>query len=433
MMDSLRSVLLGLYLLAAIADAGCKALAANATINFAIARRVPAVVATTVEAARRPSGNFEILRAASRHLISREDLYASYPRELQDRFKYSPTFALLFAPLAWLPWPLALFLWSSLNALLLFAAVDRLLPGRAGDIALGCLLPEVWRSMQNAQSNAFVAALIICTFLALERGRTWRAAATAVLGASVKIFPLAALTFAVPRRKIVPTAVAAAAVSFALFVAPLAVMKPMSLLAQYQSWSVTESVDARQRWFSVMELLHRWLGTDWPNWPVQLAGTILLLAPIVLRRERWPEPRFRRLFLCSVLVYASLFNHQAERSSYLIAFTGATIWFASEAHTTERIVLYGIAGLTIPLMSTMLPVPDALRSPTAMLYRLVAPTLAIWLVMQRGLLESALGTNGSVRSPLPLLPDSSLPEWDGNHRAGATHAFSVDELIPLLE
>ena len=60
--------------------------------------------------AARPSGNFEIFRTASRHLVSGQDLYAEYPAEHTDRFKYSPTFALLFAPFAWLPWPLALLL-----------------------------------------------------------------------------------------------------------------------------------------------------------------------------------------------------------------------------------------------------------------------------------------------------------------------------------
>ena len=190
---------------------------------------------------------------------------------------------------------------------------------------------------------------------------------------------------AIPRRKALPVALASVALALALALVPLLVTTPETLSAQYQWWSFTESADAHQRWFSVMELLH-WFGLDWPNWPVQLAGALILLTPLALRRKRWADRRFRICFLCSVLIYVTLFNHQAERSSYLIAFVGATIWFVGVARTKLRTVLYGLALLTIPLMSTLLPVPEMLRSPTAMLWRLAVPMLAIWLVVQHDLL-----------------------------------------------
>lgn len=377
-----RRILLALYLLAAFADAAGKAMAANPAISRALARALHPAAGERVVAAQRPRGNFEIFRAASRHLITGDDLYAHYPDALQDQFKYSPAFALLFAPFAWLPWPLALFLWSALNALVLFVAVERLLPPRAALLALGALLLEVVRAMQNAQSNALVAGLIILAFVALERGRAWRAAFAVALGAAVKIFPLAALTFAVPRRRTLRTALAAAVIGVLLLVLPLLVTPPATLAAQYRSWHAIESLDTGQRWFSMMELVHRWTGADWPNWPVQLVGTVALLAPLALRRDRWDDPAFRRLYLCSLLGYVVLFNHQAERASFVIAFAGMAIWFASEPRTAWRTALFGVAFVTMPLMSTLIPVPAMLKSPTAMVYRLTVPTLAVWLVMQ---------------------------------------------------
>lgn len=377
----LRRVLLLLYLLAAFGDAAGKAIAASPTGNAFLRQLVHGHRAEeAVQSDSRPRGNFEIFRTASRHLFTGQDLYAEYPAEHTDRFKYSPTFALLFAPLAWLPWPLALFLWSALNALALFVAVEQLLPERQALVVQGAMLLEVLRAMQNAQSNALVAALIVFAFVALERGRSWRAALAVVVGACVKIFPLAALTFAIPRRRALRTGFAAAGAGVLLLAMPLLVATPTVLLAQYRSWQGVEQVDAGQRWFSVMELLHRWFGVNWPNWPVQLAGTLLMLLPLALRRERWTEHRFRLLYLCSVLVFVVLFNHQAERASYVIAFTGAAIWFASEARAWWRSTLFAIAFVTIPLMSTL--IPGAPTSPTAMLYRLAVPMLAIWLAMQ---------------------------------------------------
>jgi hypothetical protein len=383
-----RRVLLALYLLVAVGDATGKALATNPRVNAAAQQLVGASAGAALRGAARPSGNFEIFRAASRHLVSGRDLYAEYPAEHTDRFKYSPTFALLFLPLAWIPWPLALLLWSALNAMLLFVALERLLPPPRAMLALALLLLEVLRGMQNAQSNALVAALIVLAFLAMERDRSWRTALAVGLGACVKLFPLAALTFAIPRRRALRSGLAAAGVGALLLTLPLVLLSPSALAAQYASWRGVESSDAQQRWFSVMELYHRATGIAWPNWPLQLAGTLALFAPLALRRERWEERRFRLLYLCSVLLYVVLFNHQAERASYLIAFTGATIWFAAEPAARWRTALYGVALLTIPIMSTL--VPGAwLRTPGVMTYRLALPCLAIWLVIQRDLLRAA--------------------------------------------
>src|SRR5258705_5189302 len=119
-----RRVLLALYLLAALGDAAGKALASSPELNRALTSVVHPGATHRVAAARRPRGNFEIFRAASRHLVEGKDLYAHYPEMLQDQFKYSPAFAVLFTPFAWLPWPLALFLWSAFNALVLFVAVE---------------------------------------------------------------------------------------------------------------------------------------------------------------------------------------------------------------------------------------------------------------------------------------------------------------------
>ncbi len=386
-MPRLRRLLLALYLATAAADAAGKALAADPAINRVLVQRARGASADQVREAARPSGNFEIFRTASRHLVDGIDLYAEYPGEHSDRFKYSPTFALLFAPFALLVWPLALFLWSALNALVLFVAVERAVPGRRGLIALLCLHLELLRGMQNAQSNAVVAGLIVLGFVALERANAWRAAAAVMLGVSVKIFPLAALTFAIPRRLVMRSGTWAVAFGVTLAALPLLVTPLPTLVQQYGWWRGVEATDAQQRWFSVMELVHRWTGTALPNWPIQLAGTLLLVAPLALRQNRWNDARFRFLYLCSLLLYVVLFNHQAERASFLIAFVGATMWYAASPREQWRSALYWMAFVTIPLMSTLIP-GAVFRTETATLYRLALPCLAIWIAIQRELWNS---------------------------------------------
>src|SRR5207302_6785485 len=46
------------------------------------------------------SNNFKVFRAAAVNLLAHRDLYAAHPDQHFDFYKYSPTFALLFAPFA---------------------------------------------------------------------------------------------------------------------------------------------------------------------------------------------------------------------------------------------------------------------------------------------------------------------------------------------
>src|SRR5215208_3440377 len=155
------------------------------------------VVATVQQGITRENNNFRIFRAASRHLLSGSDLYAAYPAEHFDFYKYSPTFALLFAPFAYVPFSVAMLLWNGLNAGALFVAVGLVLPRRAARIARVIVFLDMLGSLQNAQSNALVAALIVLTFAAYERHHTVLGSLAAITGTYVKLFPLAAVSFAI--------------------------------------------------------------------------------------------------------------------------------------------------------------------------------------------------------------------------------------------
>src|SRR5438270_8195721 len=67
---------------------------------------------------------FWIFRASFWHLLHQQDLYARYGRH--DLFKYSPTAALLFAPIAVPPFALALLIWNAVNAGALVYALRRI-------------------------------------------------------------------------------------------------------------------------------------------------------------------------------------------------------------------------------------------------------------------------------------------------------------------
>src|SRR3989454_4102421 len=338
------------------------------------------------------SNNLSIFRSASLNLFAGRDLYAAHPEQHFDFYKYSPTFALLFAPLAYLPFALAFLCWSLLNGLLLWYALDRLLPEREATVALALLYLEVLLALQYGQSNALVAALMILAFVAFEARRQVGAAWSIPGGAAVKLSPLAALPWAVcyPRRLrfgAIFIAVLAAAVTLPLVAMPLG-----DLLAQYRSWHAIEATDALRRGYSLMHYVHAWFGVDWPNWPQQAAGTALLLLPLALRSDRWESPEFRRLFLCSLLVYAVLFNHASESPSFVVAYAGIVIWYVSSPPSRLRTAVMALT-LLVMVVHDVDVVPRWVKYDILVPYRIKGiPCLVAWFVMQCELLVTARST-----------------------------------------
>jgi hypothetical protein len=333
------------------------------------------------------SNNFKVFRAATVNLLAHRDLYAAHPDQHFDFYKYSPTFALLFAPFAALPFAPALLIWSLLNSLLLVYAVRRLLPDRQATLALALVYLEVLFAMQYAQSNGLVTALILLAFLALEREGQLEAALLVAVDTFIKIFPLGAAALALFHRRRWRFALLFAAVGLGLAQLPLVVIPPHELLAQYRSWLTIEASDAGRvnRGDSVMQYLHQWLGMDWPNWPLQVAGTLMLLAPIAVNRERWSDRAFRLRFLCSLLLYLVLFNHQSERASFVIAYTGLSLWYAASEPDLVRNAI-ALAGLAALLLQDVQIVPWAVHDALGR-YRVKGiPCLVAWIVMQAELL-----------------------------------------------
>ena len=317
-----------------------------------------------------PHWTFRIFRSSFWHLIHQQDLYAQYAG--QDYFKYSPTAALLFAPFAAPPFAIGLLLWNAFNAVALILALRCLVGRRNVALAMLLVIPELYNALQASQSNALVAALIVFAFVALENDRQLRGCLAIAVGVAIKIFPIAALSFAIFHPRHIRAAVVFTLCAAVLAALPLTVTSPSMLLAQYDWWHRIEMTDALARGDSVMFVLHQLFRVSGPNWPVQLAGVAVLLLPLI-HRDRWGDARFRRAYLASLLVFVVIFNHQAERQSFVIAAVGAAIWFVEAPRDYLRLglVLVSLAGFGaggyLPIWLAMqcelhgLPLPFARR------------------------------------------------------------------------
>jgi len=373
---------------------------------------VTAGLVTIQQAVYGHSNNLSIYRTATYNLVAGRDLYVAHPEQHFDFYKYSPTFALLFAPFAYLPFALSFLCWTLLNALLLWYAINRLIPGRPATIALALLYLEMLLTLQYGQSNALVAALMILAFVALEQGRSAGAAASITLGAAVKLFPLAGASLGAlyPRwARFAGIFIVTLAVAVAL---PLLVTTPETLLAQYHSWRAIEAQDALRRGYSMMHYLHAWLGVDWPNWPVQIAGTVLLVLPLAIRWDRRNSEDFRRLFLCSLLVWAVLFNHASEPPTFIVAYAGIVMWYVSSPASRVRTAVMALT-LLVMLMADVDVFPRSFKQEFLVPYRIRGiPVLIAWMVMQWELLKREGGRGRSTQPPTSRsfpAPDPPFP------------------------
>lgn len=334
-------------------------------------------------------GVFLIFRTAFFDLMAHRNLYATHTAEHLDYFRYSPTFALLFAPIAILPWPAGLLLWTGLNAVALYLVIGRLLPRKPAQIVRFLVLGDLVRSLQSSQSNALVTALMIAAFIAFEEEKAVRGGWAVAAGAGIKIFPVGAGLFALirpSRRRALLAITGAMALLIAL---PVAILGPRLLLQEYRWWFANEAAEIFKPMYSLMDLIDAWSEYYWPRWPTQLAGLALLLLPVVIRRDAWGEAAWRLRLLCSVLVFCVLFNHGAESPSYVIAMAGIAIWWVATPRSTAHNVLL-LLTILLSTIGRSSVVPPAIRLVWLDPGRtMVLPFLAAWILMQVELLRGA--------------------------------------------
>jgi hypothetical protein len=364
---------------------------------------IAAVVVVSVQATATHSNNFEIFRSSWLHLSHGDDLYATSTR-YRDVFIYTPSFALLFAPIAMLPFAVGVFVWNSLNAGALYWALGRVLTAEQAFLARLIVFADTVGSMQQTQSNALVAALIITTLAELERRVEWRAAGAVVAGAVIKVFPLVAATFAVFRLYRLPKfALYLVTFAVAAFAAPLIVITPSRLAAYYHEWFVWLTHRSPvERGYSIMAAASVWTRMPLLNWPIQALGTVLLLAPLT-QLPHWGSRRFRRLFLASTLMYCVLFNHAAESPSFVIAVAGAAIWFVMSNRDRVAWVLIWIV-VVVTALSSGEAMPQWLQRNVFEPYRLkTIPILLVWLLTQRELWRRSVSVPFQGRVPEHVL------------------------------
>lgn len=325
--------------------------------------------------------NFKIFTQSYVHLNSNQDLYLLYPQEHWDYFKYSPTFALAMAPLAYLPDLLGLILWNLLNVWVLFWAIWHLPWHNASKsmLTLGFILLEIITSIQNAQSNALIAGLLLWSFIHLERKNLALASLFIVLSAFIKLFGMVALLLFILYPQKIRAGFYTFMWSLLLFILPLFLISWDQLIFLYQSWGQLLSSDhSASVGLSVSGWLFTWFGITWNKNILVMLGFLLLTLPL-LKIKSYADLSFRTLLLASILIWVIIFNHKAESATFIIAACGVAVWYFSQNKSKINLFLLLLTFVLTILSPTDL-FPKTIRETWVNPYTLKAfPCILVWL------------------------------------------------------
>ena len=339
-----------------------------------------------------PLQNFAIFRNSFDHLIHHQNLYAPFRATQWDLYRYSPTFALLFAPFALLPYAAGAVLWNLLNAAALFWAVNSVpvLDRRQRMFALWFMFLAMLSAIQNAQSNALMAALMIGAWNAQQRDKADFAGVFIVLATFIKLFGVFALLpcLLIGKRKRLLRYTAA---SGALFVfLPLFVVRFAELRILYRDWYATVRAFSQVRLgISVMGLVKSWTHLSVPSNAVVIAGAVILIVTALLA-IRTQGGRAPFLVLASVLIFVTIFNYAAESPSYVIAVSGVALWYFAQPRTAVNLALL-IATFVLAMLSSTDLFPRALRHDVFEPYAVKAlPCILVWIKIQWDLVNRVI-------------------------------------------
>jgi hypothetical protein len=284
------------------------------------------------------SKNLEVFRHASATLLAGRDLYDG---SSVDWFKYSPTFALLFVPLAVIPAWMAAVVWGALNFGAAFAGIEAVAGSRAR-VALLAALPGVLLATDGDQANLLVVGAMLYAFASFERGRSATGAIAVALATLVKIFPIAAALFAIPHRdreRSLFRVIVALGIGLGL---PLTVISPSTLAAEYASWLTLLRADHANLGWSIVTVVRERGGSA--N-AVQLLVGLALVLPFLASTAAPTDGRFRRLAAAATVIAIVLGNHRSEYASFVISAVGVGLWFAEGRATPARIALLVLASV----------------------------------------------------------------------------------------
>lgn len=306
--------------------------------------------------------NYAIYKYVFINLIHQQNLYTEQPEHFLDSNHYGPLFAIVIAPFTYLPDGAGAILWVIFNAAVLYWAIWQLPFTIQQRLAVLLICAhELMTASFNVQFNPIMAAIIIMSFVFINRKQDIWATLLIVAGTLIKLYGIVGLAFFFFSKDKFKFIWSFMLWSVVLFVLPMAISSPHFVIQSYQDWyqslehkNAANAVSSMQD-ISVMGMIRRIFGYPQLSDALVLLPAMLLFATAYIRMRSFDDIRFRRLLLASTLIFTVIFSTGSESPTYIIAFTGVAIWFMN---LNRPVSGFEIALLVFALLITSLSPSD---------------------------------------------------------------------------
>ena len=275
-------------------------------------------------------------------------------------------------------------LWLLLGAGLLYWSLQKTpLTQTQKSILFFIVLIDLINSLQNLQTNALNTALMLFIFICLHTNKPIWAAICIAVCLSIKIYPAAAgLLFLFYPNKI-KFLIWSVVFTALLFLLPLAVLPKEYFFSSLENWVRTVAEDANDKFISNSPSLiganYTWLSRPFNHLYIQLTGLVLVLMPLIKLIKKQNDTNFVLLYLSFIMLFVVIFNHATESPTYVIAITGAAIWYVVSPKSTFNNVLLVLLFIACILLPTDI-YPLWLKKEYFMPLKIrVVPCLLIWI------------------------------------------------------
>jgi hypothetical protein len=350
--------------------------------------------------------NYKIFKNVFFHTIDKLPLYAEYPLEYFDHNHYGPIFSIVIAPFAMLPDYIGIPLWSLFNAGILAWAITQLpLKSTQINAILWICFHELLTTLLGLQFNPLMTAIIILSFVYIEKAKDFWSAFFIVLGVFVKLYGIVGLAFFFFSKNKIKFILSLIFWSIVMFCLPMLLSSPDYIIQTYKEWferlveknNENAGLNSYQD-ISLMGIVRRFFqDSSISNLPF-LIGGVFLFGLQYLRIKEYKEVSYRLMLLASVLIFTVIFSSGSESPTYIIAFVGVAIWFVIQPKPISKfyIALF-IFALILTSLSPSDLIPKYLKDNFIRPYALKAlPCVLIWFAIVYEMLRNKFKNYNSI-------------------------------------
>jgi hypothetical protein len=335
--------------------------------------------------------NYLIFKNVFYHTINQQPLYQSYPLEYFDFNHYGPIFSLVIAPFALLPDYLGMPLWCFFNASILAWAISQLpLKSIQINAVLWICAHELLTTLLSVQFNPAMTAIIVLSFVFIEKQKDFWSAMCIVLGIFIKLYGVVGLAFFFFSKNKIKFMASLLFWAVLFFVLPMIISSPEFIIQTYQDWYnrlvIKNGENTHLGCFqdiSIMGIVRRFVNDEnFSNIPILLSGLILFGLPY-LRIAAYKNQAFRIMLLASVLIFTVIFSTGSESPTYIIAFVGVALWFVIQPKPISKFYVFlFIFAIILTSLSPSDLFPKYIKEHYVQKYALKAlPCVLIWFAI----------------------------------------------------